>query len=98
MTKWLRYLGKDKDGKDILEEYEYEEIISSKFDYTQTVSNLIREKYTLDDELSLNSKSMQIFLNNCTQEEKIRWAEQLKEFTAYRVECIRRAKEMCNMI
>ena len=62
------------------------------------ISELIREKYSLDDELALNSKSMSIFLNTCTQEEKIRWTEQLKEFTAYRIECIRRAKEMCNMI
>lgn len=67
-------------------------------DYEQTVEMLIREKYSLNDELSLNSKSMSIFLNTCTQEEKIRWTEQLKEFTAYRIECIRRAKEMCNMI
>ena len=62
------------------------------------ITALIREKYTLGDELSLNSKSMSIFLNTCTQEEKIRWTEQLKEFTAYRIECVRRAKEMYNMI
>ena len=68
------------------------------YNYDQLVEEFIREKYTLGDELSLNSKSMSIFLHTCTQEEKIRWTEQLKEFTAYRIECIRRAKEMCNMI
>ena len=100
MTKGQRYLGNDKDGNPIIEFYNVVEEQSSQeiIDYDSKVTELIREKYSLNDELSLNSKSMSIFLNTCTQEEKIRWTEQLKEFTAYRVECIRRAKEMCNMI
>ena len=100
MIKGQRYLGNDKDGNPIVEFYDVEEtpVVFTHADYDRFVEEFIREKYSLNDELSLNSKSMSIFLNTCTQEEKIRWTEQLKEFTAYRIECIRRAKEMCNMI
>lgn len=67
-------------------------VIETQLNYNQLVSELIRKKYSLDDELSLNSKSMQMFLNNCTEDQRKKWMEEIKEFTNYREQCIAKAK------
>ena len=63
----------DKNGKVVA--IEIDDIdLEIKPDYEQFVSELIREKYSLDDEFSLNSKSMQIYFNNCTEEQLGKWS------------------------
>ena len=97
MHKQLKYLG-DKDGVPQFEEYEVEDIIvKTSYNYNELVTELIREKYSQDDEFALNSKSMQMFLNNCTDEQKVKWMLELKDFTDYREQCIAKAKEICNL-
>ena len=97
MTKGLIYLG-DIGGIPQYKEYDVEEQpIQELFDYDSKVVELIREKYSLDDELSLNSKSMHMFLNNCTEEQKAKWIVEIKEFTNYRQQCIAKAKDICNL-
>ena len=66
-------------------------------DYDQTVSELIRQKYSIDDEFALNSKSMQIFINSCTEEQRIKWMQEITEFSTYREECKKKAKEICGI-
>lgn len=78
--------------------YHYESLlITGIVNYEIVVSTLIREKYSLNDELSINSKSMQMFLNNCTDEQRIKWMSDNKEFTNYREQCIAKAKVICNL-
>ena len=72
-------------------------LILGTVNYEIVVSTLIREKYSLDDELSLNSKSMQMFLNNCTDEQRVKWMSEIKEFADYREQCITKAKGICNL-
>ena len=79
-------------------QYQYDSVlVEGNPDYEKVVSILIREKYSLDDEFSLNSKSMQIFLNNCTDEQRIKWMSEIKEFTKYREQCIAKAKVVCSL-
>ena len=73
-----------------------EQIIEQPIDYDAKVVELIRQKYSIDEELALNSKSMQIFLNNCTSEQKNKWQQEIVEFTSYRLYCIEQAKIICN--
>lgn len=97
MTKGLKYIG-DKDGVQQFIEYEVEEQPTQEvIDYDSKVVELIREKYSLDDELSLNSKSMQIYFNDCTEDQRKKWMEEIKEFAKYREQCIAKAKEICNL-
>ena len=99
MIKGQRYLGNDKDGNPIIEFYDVVEEQSSQeiIDYDSKVTELIREKYSLDNELSINSKGMQLYLNNCTEEQKQKWTQEIKEFTNYREQCIAKAKGICNL-
>lgn len=99
INKGQKYLGNDKAGNPIIEFYDVveEHLIQEIIDYDSKVVELIREKYSLDDELSLNSKSMQIFLNNCTDEQRTKWMEEIKEFTKHREQCIAKAKGICNL-
>ena len=86
----------DKNGKVVA--IEIDDIdLEIKPDYEQFVSELIREKYSLDDEFSLNSKSMQMYFNNCTDEQRAKWMIEIKEFTNYRQQCIAKAKDICNL-
>ena len=97
MTKGLKYIG-DKDGVQQFIEYEVEEqLIQEIIVYDSKVVELIREKYSLDDEFALNSKSMQIFLNNCTDEQRAKWIIEIEEFTNYRQQCIANVRAMCNI-
>lgn len=97
MTKGLKYLG-DKDGIPQFEEMEVEEIvIEQQYNYNQLVTEYIREKYSQDDEFALNSKSMQMYFNNCTEEQRAKWMIEIKEFTNYREQCIANAKDICNL-
>ena len=99
MIKGQRYLGNDKDGNPIIEFYDVVEEQSSQeiIDYDSKVTELIREKYSQDDEFALNSKSMQIYLNNCTEEQRAKWMIEIEEFTDYRQQCIAKAKDICNL-
>ena len=97
MTKGLKYLG-DKDGVQRFIEYEVEEqLIQEIIDYDSKVVELIREKYSQDDEFSLNSKSMQMYFNNCTDEQRSKWMQEIMDFTNYREQCIAKAKDICNL-
>ena len=97
MTKGLIYLG-DKDGIAQFEEYEVDEqIIEHPIDYDAKVVELIRQKYSQDDEFALNSKSMQMYFNDCTDEQRAKWMIEIKEFTDYREQCIAKAKRICNL-
>ena len=98
MTKGLKYLG-DKDGKPQFEEIEVEEIIiEQQYNYGQLITEYIREKYSIDDEFALNSKSMQMYFNNCTDEQRDKWMIEFNEFTNYRQQCIIRAREVCGIV
>ena len=97
MNKQLKYLG-DIDGVPQFEEYEIEEVIvQQQCNYNELVVELIREKYSQDDEFALNSKSMQMYFNNCTDEQRAKWTLEIKEFTNYREQCIAKAKDICNL-
>lgn len=65
---------------------------SSEVMYSQLVTEYIRERYSQDDEFAINSKSMQIYLNNCTEAQKDTWTKEILDFTNYRLECIAKAK------
>lgn len=98
MTKGLRYLGKDKDGNDILEEYDCPEIQVIKPDYEQTVEMLIREKYSINDELAICNNRMAVFDANLLPKEKE--DEYNREYYAYQVfreECKKKAREICGI-
>ena len=56
---------------------------------SQDITQKIREKYSLDEELALNSKSISIANDLCTDEQKARWTQELKDFVAYREQCIK---------
>ena len=97
MIKGLKYLG-DIDGIPKFEEYEVEEIPTEPtYNYDELVTQFIREKYSQDDEFSLNSKSMQMYFNNCTDEQRAKWMIEIEEFTNYRQQCIAMAKQICNL-
>ena len=97
MIKGLKYLG-DIDGVSQFEEYLVEEIVvEQQYNYSQLVTEYIREKYSQEDEFALNSKSMQMFLNNCTEEQRAKWMIEIEEFTNYRQQCIAKARAMCNI-
>ena len=85
----------DKNGEIILEDEDV--ILSVNQSYNQLVTDYIREKYSQDDEFSLNSKSMQMYFNNCTEEQRAKWMIEIKEFTNYRQQCIAKAKVVCNL-
>ena len=99
MIKGQRDLGNDENGNPIIEFYDVveEQPIQELFDYDSKVVELIREKYSLDDEFALNSKSMQMYFNNCTEEQRAKWMIEIKEFTNYRQQCIAKAKDICNL-
>ena len=79
-------------------QYQYDSVlVEGNPDYEKIVSILIREKYSLDDEFALNSKSMQMYFNNCTDEQRAKWMTEIKEFTNYRQQCIDKAKDICNL-
>ena len=67
-------------------------------DYSITVVNFIREKYSQDDEFALNSKIMQMYFNNCTDEQRAKWMIEINEFNDYRQQCIIRAREVCGIV
>ena len=97
MNKIIIYKG-NKDGVPQFIECEVEEqFVKDIIDYDSKVVELIREKYSLDDELSLNSKSMQMYFNNCTDEQRAKWMTEIKEFTDYREQCIAKAKDICKL-
>ena len=97
MNKQLKYIG-NIDGIPRFEECEVEEQpIQELFDYDSKVVELIREKYSLDDEFALNSKSMQMYFNNCAEEQRAKWMIEIKEFTNYRQQCIAMAKQICKL-
>lgn len=98
MTKGLRYLGKDKDGKDILEEYESPELPAIKPDYEQTVEMLIREKYSLNDELAICNNRMAVFDANLLPKEKEEeYSREYYAYQQYREECKKKAREICGI-
>lgn len=97
MNKGLKYLGKDNEGNVIIEEYDCQEIEVIKLDYNQMVVNFIREKYSSDDEFSINSKSMNIYLGLCSDEQKNIWTKEIKDFSVYREECKLKAKKICGI-
>ena len=74
-----------------------EQPIQEIIDYDSKVVELIREKYSLDDEFALNSKSMQMYFNNCTDEQRAKWMIDIEEFTNYKQQCIAKAKDVCNL-
>ena len=97
MIKGIRYLG-NIDGVSQFEEHEIDEQpIQEIINYDSKVVELIREKYSQDDEFALNSKSMQMYFNNCTEEQLAKWMIEIKEFTNYRQQCIAKAKDICNL-
>ena len=97
MTKGLKYLG-EENGFTKFEEYEVVEVtFEQSYNYNQLVTEYIREKYSQDDEFALNSKSMHLYLNNCTEEQRAKWILEIKEFADYREQCIAKAKVICNL-
>ena len=93
-TSYLNFNIEELDGV-----FNYESIlIVGDVTYEKVVSNLIRLRYSQDDEFALNSKSMQMFLNNCTDEQRIKWMLELKDFTDYREQCIAKAKSVCGIM
>ena len=72
-------------------------MINGDVTYERVVLTLIREKYSQDDEFALNSKSMQLYFNNCTEDQREKWIQEIKAFTDYREQCIAKAKDICNL-
>lgn len=98
MTKGLRFLGKDKDGLDILEEFELPEIASHALDYDQTVETLISEKYTRPQETAIINNRMAVFDANLLPKEKAEeYNREYYAYQQYREECKRRARKICGL-
>ena len=92
-TSYLNFNIEELDGV-----FNYESIlVNGDVTYDKIITFLIRLKYSQDDEFALNSKSMQLYFNNCTDEQRIKWMEEIKEFTNYSEQCIAKAKEICNL-
>ena len=92
-TSYLNFNIEELDGV-----FNYESIlIKGNVTYERVVLTLIREKYSQDDEFALNSKSMQMYFNNCTEEQRAKWIQDIKAFTDYREQCIAKAKDICNL-
>ena len=91
-TSYLNFNIEELDGV-----FNYESIlISGDVTYDKIITLMIRLKYSIDDEFALNSKSMQMYFNNCNEEQRAKWMIEIKEFTDYREECISKAKLICN--
>ena len=100
MIKGQRYLGNDKDGNPIIEFYDVVEEQPSQeiIDYGSKVAELIREKYSLDDELAICNNRMAVFDANLLPKEKEE--EYNREYYAYQVfreECKKKAREICGI-
>lgn len=98
MIKGLRYLGKDKDGNDILEEYDCPEMPIVNPDYEQTVEMLIREKYSLNDELAIANNRMAVFDANLLPKEKEdEYNREYYTYQLFREECKKKARKICGI-
>lgn len=91
-TSYLNFNIEELDGV-----FNYESIlINGNVTYDKIITFMIRLKYSIDDEFALNSKSMQMYFNDCTDEQRAKWMIEINEFTDYREECISKAKLICN--
>ena len=97
MSKVITYKGNIDGFPQFIECEVEEQLVKDVIDYGSKVVELIREKYSQDDEFALNSKSMQMYFNNCTEEQRAKWMIEIKEFTDYREQCIAKAKVICNL-
>ena len=64
-----------------------EQIIEQPIDYDTKVVELIRQKYSIDEELSINTKSMKVALNLCSEDEKQALLSEIQSFVSYVAEC-----------
>ena len=97
MNKVITYKGNIDGFPQFIECEVEEQLVKDVIDYGSKVVELIREKYSQDDEFALNSKSMQMYFNNCTEEQRAKWMIEIEEFTNYRQQCIAKAKDICNL-
>lgn len=70
-----------------------EQIIEQPIDYDAKVVELIRQKYSIDDELSINTKSMKVALNLCSEDEKQALLSEIQSFVSYVAECKANARK-----
>lgn len=96
MIKGLKYIG-NIDGIPQFEEYIEENTRDIYPDYPTTVTEFIRRKYTLDEELSINAKGVAISNSLCTEEQRTQWLSELSEFLSYREQCKSQAKILCGI-
>ena len=93
-TSYLNFNIEELDGG-----FNYESIlINGDVTYDKIITLMIRLKYSIDDEFAINSKSMQMYFNNCTDEQRAKWMIEINEFTDYRQQCIIKAQEVCGIV
>lgn len=101
MTKGIRFLGKDKEGKDIIEYYKVPDVEPIKLtpeDYDRRVSELIHERYTYDQEAAMAAKHRRCTIGLCSEIEKKQLMDEAIEFENYRDQCKIQAREECGII
>ena len=68
-------------------------------DYSTTVVNLIREKYSIDDEIAIANNRMAAFDANLLPKEKEdEYKREYYAYQQYREECKKKAREICKII
>ena len=74
-TSYLNFNIEELDGV-----FNYESIlIGGNVTYDKIITFMIRLKYSIDDEFALNSKSMRMYFNNCTDEQRAKWMIEINE-------------------
>ena len=98
-VKGIKYLGKIN-GIDQFEEYEVEEQSSQEIiDYGSKVTELIREKYSLDDELAITNNRMAVFdANLLPKENEDEYNREYYAYQMFREECKKKAREICGIV
>ena len=68
------------------------------YNYDQLVEELIREKYTLSDELAISNNRMAVFDANLLPKEKEdEYKREYYAYQQYREECKKKAREICGI-
>lgn len=96
-NKGQRYLGNDEDGNPIIEFYDVVEEQPSQeiIDYDSKVAELIREKYSLDDEIAITNNRMAVFDANLLPKEKEEeYSREYYVYQLFREECKKKAREI----
>jgi len=82
-----------------VEEVEDEEIIVEQlYNYDQLVTEYVREKYSIDDEIAITNNRMAVFDANLLPSNKEEeYNREYYEYQMFREDCKKRARLICNI-